>query len=130
MKEINTEIEINGSIDTVWEILTDFNSYPEWNSFIKKIEGKLKVGAQLKVYIEPPGGKGMTFKPKVIKLVPNSELRWLGQFLFPGLFDGEHIFELQKIDNIKVRFLHRENFNGLLVPLLWKSLNTNTRQGL
>ena len=129
MRELKTEIEINGSIDAVWEILTDFNSYPEWNPFIKKIEGELKVGAQLKVYIEPPGGKGMTFKPIVKRLEPKTEFKWLGHFLIPGIFDGEHIFQLEQINDNKIKFIHSEKFNGLLVPLFWRSLISNTKQG-
>jgi hypothetical protein len=129
MKELRTEIEINGSIDRVWEVLTNFKSFPDWNPFIKKIEGKLKVGEQLKVMIEPPDGKAMAFKPTVKILEPKTEFRWLGNFLFPGIFDGEHIFQLKQIDNNKTNFIHHENFNGLLVPLFWKSLNSNTRRG-
>ncbi|UCH66579.1 MAG: SRPBCC domain-containing protein [Ignavibacterium sp.] len=129
MKEINTVIEIDETIDQVWEILTDFSSFPKWNPFIKKIDGELKVGTQLQVLIEPPGGKAMTFKPTVKILEPKTEFRWLGNLLFPGIFDGEHIFQLEQIDNNKTKFIHRENFSGLLVPLFWKSLNSNTRNG-
>jgi hypothetical protein len=129
MKELKTEIEINGSTEKVWEVLTDFSSFPEWNPFIKRIEGELKIGAQLKVLIEPPGGKAMTFKPIVKILKPKSEFWWLGSLLIPGIFDGEHIFQLEQINDNKTKFIHRENFSGLLVPLFWKSLNRNTRQG-
>jgi hypothetical protein len=129
MKELKTEIEINGSTEKVWEVLTDFSSFPEWNPFIKRIEGELKIGAQLKVLIEPPGGKAMTFKPIVKILKPKSEFWWLGSLLMPGIFDGEHIFQLEQINDNKIKFIHRENFSGLLVPLFWKSLNRNTRQG-
>jgi len=129
MKELKTEIDINGTADQVWEVLTDFSSFPEWNPFIKKIEGEFKIGAKLKVYMEPPGGKGMTFKPVVKILKPKAEFWWLGSLLMPGIFDGEHIFQLEKIDNNKTKFIHRENFSGLLIPLFWKSLNSNTRQG-
>jgi hypothetical protein len=128
MRELRTEIEINGTIDQVWEVLTDFNSFPEWNPFIKKIEGELKVGAQLKVLIESPDGKVMTFKPTVKILEPITEFRWLGNLLIPGVFDGEHIFQLEQIDANKTNFVHRENFGGLLVPLFWKSVNSNTRR--
>jgi hypothetical protein len=129
MKELKTEIEINGTIDQVWDVLTDFSSFPEWNPFIKKIEGELKISAQLKVLIEPPGGKAMTFKAIVKILKPKSEFWWLGSLLIPGIFDGEHIFQLEQINDNKTKFIHRENFSGLLVPLFWKSLNRNTRQG-
>jgi len=129
MRGLRTEIEINGTIDRVWEVLTNFSSFFEWNPFIKRIEGDLKVGAQLKVLMEPPGGKAMTFKPIIKILEPNTEFRWLGSLLIPGIFDGEHIFQLEQINDNKIKFTHRENFSGLLVPLLWKSLNSTTRQG-
>ena len=92
MKELNTEIEINASANKVWDVLTDFKSFPGWNPFIQKIEGKIEVGAKLEVFIQPPDSKGMTFKPTLLKVEPNREIRWLGHLFFPGLFDGEHIF--------------------------------------
>ena len=128
-KELRTEILIEAPPEREWEGRTDFEQMPEWNPFIKKIEGDLKVGAQLKVLIEPPGGKAMTFKPVVKILEPKTEFRWLGNLLIPGIFDGEHIFQLEQINDNKIKFIHRENFSGLLVPLLWKSLNSTTRQG-
>jgi uncharacterized protein YndB with AHSA1/START domain len=35
MKELHTEIEIDASAERVWDILTDFASYPQWNPFIR-----------------------------------------------------------------------------------------------
>ena len=36
----------------------------------------------------------MTFAPTVIRAARNQELRWLGRLLLPGVFDGEHSFQL------------------------------------
>ena len=71
----------------------------------------------------------MTFKPVVTRVSENREFRWQGRLLFPGIFDGEHIFELEEAGDRKTNFVHRENFGGLLVPLLRKSLETATKQG-
>jgi hypothetical protein len=71
----------------------------------------------------------MTFKPKVLNAEPNRELRWLGHLLFPGLFDGEHSFTIQPLGESRVRFVQREEFKGLLVPLLARSLDNGTRRG-
>ena len=71
----------------------------------------------------------MTFKPRVTRVVPEREFRWLGRFLFPGLFDGEHIFEIKPLSENRSSLVQREEFRGLLVPLLWGSLDTRTRQG-
>ncbi len=117
MKEIYTEIEVNASSEEVWQVLTDFESYPEWNPFVTSAKGELKEGGRLKVRIEQPGGMAMTFKPTVVKTEPNKELRWLRHLMMPGLFDGEHIFTIEPADENKVRFVQREEFKGILVPL-------------
>lgn len=71
----------------------------------------------------------MTFRPTVLKAEPNRELRWLGHLLIPGLFDGEHIFTIEPLGANRVRFVQREIFTGLLVPLLASGLDTDTRRG-
>jgi hypothetical protein len=129
MKELYTEIEISASEEAVWKILVDLERFPEWNPFIKKAEGEVREGSRLEVRIEPPGGAAMTFKPVVKWAVRNREFRWQGRFLLPGLFDGEHSFEILPIDGRRVRFVQRETFRGLLVPLLWNALERSTKQG-
>ena len=129
MRELSTEIVINTTAAKIWAILTNLSRFAEWNPFIREAEGEVRKGSQLRVRIEPPGGKGMTFKPTVIKVVPEHEFRWLGRLLIPGLFDGEHIFEIHPIRENGARFIQREQFRGLLVPLLWRNLDSNTRQG-
>ena len=46
MRVISTEIEISASDEEVWQVLSDFDAYPEWNPFIKTIEGKLEAYPQ------------------------------------------------------------------------------------
>jgi hypothetical protein len=128
-KELITSIEINASPSAVWKVLTDFSRFPQWNPFIRSISGEATQGAQLHVQVQPPNGDGMTFHPKVLIAEPGYELRWLGRFLLPGIFDGEHRFQIESLDEHRVRFVHSEVFSGLLVPLLWNSLDTKTRQG-
>ena len=129
MKELRTEIEINASAGKVWAILTDLERYAEWNPFIPEADGEVKEGARLRVHIAPPGGKAMTFTPTVTLVEPERAFRWLGRLLLPGIFDGEHIYEITPLEEGRVRFVQRENFKGLLVPLFWKNLDTQTRQG-
>ena len=129
MKELRTEVEIQASDKRVWQLLTDFASFPQWNPFIRQAKGEAKVGARLEVHLQPSGASGMTFKPVVLKVEPNRELRWLGRLLIPGLFDGEHIFTIETLQANRIRFTQREVFTGLLVPLFARSLDTDTRRG-
>ena len=129
MNELCTEIEIQASDTRVWQLLTDFANFPKWNPFIRQAKGEVKVGAQLVIHVQPSGASGMTFKPVVLKVEPNRELRWLGHLLMPGLFDGEHTFTIETLEANRLRFTQREVFTGLLVPLFARSLNSDTQRG-
>uniref|UniRef100_UPI00321727A8 SRPBCC domain-containing protein n=1 Tax=uncultured Draconibacterium sp. TaxID=1573823 RepID=UPI00321727A8 len=117
-KEITTTIQINASSEIIWKILTDFEKYPEWNSFVKSVTGEVKAGNKIKVKIEPPEEKGMSFKPKIMTCEANKELSWIGHFLLPGIFDGEHKFELTDNGNGTTTFKQSEKFKGILVGIL------------
>ncbi len=129
MKQLHTEIQINASAETIWNILLDFENYKEWNPFIKSIKGDSSVGSKLIAELLQPDSKPMTIKPKVTSNKPNEEFSWLGHLLIPGLFDGNHIFQLERIDDQTTRFVHKENFRGILISFLWKMLDTKTRKG-
>lgn len=129
MKEIRTEIEIRATARRVWNILTDFASFPQWNPFILRAGGRIRAGERLDVRIQPPGERGMNFRPTVLRAEPDRELRWRGRFLIPGLLDGEHVFTLDPIGTDRVRFIQRERFMGLLLPFFARKLDAGTRRG-
>jgi hypothetical protein len=129
VKELRSEIEIGAPPERVWRVLTDFAAYPEWNPFIRRVSGRPEVDERLVVRMRPSGTRGMTFRPTVMKVEPSRELRWLGHLLVPGIFDGEHIFEIEELERDRVRFVQREVFKGLLVPLLARSLDRDTQRG-
>jgi len=128
-KEIISQIVIDASPERVWHLLTDFESFPQWNPFIRRAQGRPKAGGRIEVHIQPSGARGMTFRPKILKAEPNHELRWLGRLWMPWLFDGEHIFTIEPIGIRRVHFVQREIFTGLLVPFLKHGLETNTKRG-
>lgn len=117
MKELRTEIEINATPQRVWNILTDTSKFHEWNPFIHRLTGKLSQWEKLEVLLGESPTKSMTFRPTVLEATPPRTFRWLGTLLFKGLFDGEHIFEIEPLGPNRVRFIQREQFNGILVPL-------------
>lgn len=126
MKEVRTEIEINADPEKVWKILADFEKYDQWNPFINRIIGQAKQGGKIEIHIETPGGKSRKYGPTVTKVEQGRELRWLGKSL---LLNGEHIFAIEQLQAGRVRFVHREVFDGLLTLIFGRSLDTDVRQG-
>jgi hypothetical protein len=124
---IETSIDIEAPAARVWSILTNFESLPQWNRFILLIEGLGHLGERLSVSLDN-GGSVMKFRPVVVARRENTEFAWRGIVGASFLFTGEHRFQLDPLANGGTRFTQSEQFGGLLVPLLWKKLNTRTRQ--
>ena len=129
MECIETEIIIPASADQVWQVLTDFESYAQWNPFIKYLEGKAELGQTLVAKIAPKPNKLQTFKPRVLRAEAGVELRWLGKAFVGGLFDGEHSFKIEAAGQNEVRFIHGECFRGLLVKPLMGSMREDVKAG-
>ncbi len=128
MKELHTEIEIQASPEKVWQVLTDLANYPEWNPFIHHAIGKAEVDETVDIDFQPDS-KGLKLHCTVVKAEPHRELCWKYHVILPGLFRGEHSFTIEPLGADRVRFIDREIFNGLLVPLQAKDIDTNSRRG-
>jgi len=129
MKNLETEITINANSKEVWNVLMDHQEYPKWNPFIKHISGNTTKGANMKVTIQPEGKEPMNFTPIVLRNDKEKEFRWLGHLFVKGLFDGEHYFQLEDMGSNQTRFVHGENFSGLMAGVLMKMIGENTKKG-
>ncbi|MCP5119318.1 MAG: SRPBCC domain-containing protein [bacterium] len=128
MLELKTEIAIDAGPERVYEILSDFARYSEWNPFITRASGEAVAGRRFEMHMEPPGGKSMDFEPTLLRTEPGVELRWIGRMLLPGLFSGEHYFTLEARPG-GTHLIHGEYFRGLLIPLFRNGLETGVREG-
>jgi hypothetical protein len=125
--EIRTELEIAASASDVWRVLTDFPSYGEWNPFITEIEGGLVEDAKLRVVLSLPEGRDLRIAPRLVRCDAERELCWRGHLLFPGLFDGEHFFRLEALEERRTRFVQGENFSGILLRFAGTSITRAAR---
>jgi hypothetical protein len=115
-KRISTDVIINAPINKVWVELTDFNKYPDWNPFIRKVSGDIKKGNNIQVTFQIQGSNPIVFTPEIKLYEANNIFQWEGRLLIPGIFTGRHTFQLIKIDPNKTKLIQKENFNGILVP--------------
>ena len=109
---------IDAPPEAVWREMTDFASFPQWNPFIREASGRLEPGERLKIRLRLDRGLKMTFKPRVTKVEPNRELRWLATLGRPGVFDVDRAFQIEPRD-VGVRFVMSEECTGFLTPLMF-----------
>jgi hypothetical protein len=111
------EVNIHAKPERVWNLLTDAQNFPRWNSTVTAIEGQIREGEQLRVHV--PGTK-RTFTPQVSGVVPCERMTWTGGFA--PLFKGVRTFELKARADGSTDFFMAERFSGLLLPLVKSSL--------
>jgi hypothetical protein len=119
MKSFRAEIAIAASPETVWRILTDAPGWTTWNTTVDKIEGRIELGARVKVY--PKISPGRAFPVLVTEFTPPHKMVWTGGMSLGFLFKGVRIYTLTPQGG-SVRFVMEEAFSGLLSPMIEKSI--------
>ncbi|MCB2205838.1 SRPBCC domain-containing protein [bacterium] len=123
-KEIRTDIVIRAPKHIVWNILSDFDNYSDWNPYHVRVERlahranstNIEQHDRIQVFIHKPNGDSLDLEAEITRLDPGLALYW-GEGL-PGIFSGEHRFILEEIDSVTTRVRHDEDFWGLALPVV------------
>jgi len=112
-RETTVSVDINASTKKVWNLLTDAESIPTWNSTILSIEGNIALGQkiQLKSYLDPK----RVFKLTVKVFEPEKLLVW-------GDAMGRREYRLTTNSEEQTRFTMTEKIGGPLFPLFAKMI--------
>ena len=115
--DLRTETLLPAPPERVWEVLTDFPSFPEWNPLVLEARGAAEPGARVHLLVPnlASPGKLARIPARIIRFEPARELAWVGGV--PGLFRGEHYWSLAPAAG-GTRLQHGERLGGLL-PRLW-----------
>ena len=98
----------------VWEVLTDFSGFHEWNPMVVSAEGNAIEGSSAKLHYRSSIGLHLRFEVRITRAEPHRELRWIGSRL--GV-SGDHYFQLSPTD-FGTHFVHGEVFRGPLAGRL------------
>jgi hypothetical protein len=118
VKIFEASTAISASPETIWEILADSDSYPDWDSSTDHIEGKLALGETVKFFTKL---SDQAFPVKVTVFEPGMKMVLTGGMPF-GLFKSERTHTLTLEEDGQTTFHTKEIFSGLLLPLFGKNL--------
>lgn len=118
MKAFFSSITIAAPASKIWDLLTDTAAWPRWNSTIDKVEGSVALGKTVKVHAKASPGR--PFPARVVEIVPEVRMVWRGGMPL-GLFRGLRTFTLTPQYG-RIRFDMREEFTGLLSPVMERSI--------
>ncbi len=115
---VQAETEIDAPAAVVWAVLTDMEAYDAWSTMLHYRGGALAEGGTIQLRLSLPNGPSYNFAPRVIALEPERRFTWRATTGVRGIFDGEHSFELAPLAGGRTFLLNREQYSGLLAPLL------------
>jgi hypothetical protein len=106
---VRSSMDVHAPIDRVWNILTDFGRWPEWNSAVTEMEPS------------GPVGVGMTFRwragsvinSQVFRVTPPTVIAWTGRTM--GI-DAVHVWRLAP-SGLGTTVTTEESFQSMLVRL-------------
>lgn len=114
---IASEVTVEAPVETVWRILTDFESYERWNPLVTSVAGEARLGAELDIALEPPDSDRQELSSEITILRPNRKLAWMSRQLLPGVSDREYEVILEPLGDDFVRVVMHKRFEGILIPL-------------
>jgi hypothetical protein len=115
MRRFATSVVIHAHPETIWALLTDAAGYKQWNSTVEKIEGRIAANEKLTVFARTAPGRG--FLLQVTEFAPPREMVWTSGMPL-GLFNGARRYTLTPSAQDGVGFAMREEYSGLLAPLI------------
>jgi hypothetical protein len=105
-----------GTKQEVWDTLTDFAAYEEWNPVVTEASGEAREGGELDLEAQLPGHDPESLEAKVLIFRPERKLRWQDRLLLPGIRDWEYEFVLEPVEGGRVRVVQLLRIEGLLAP--------------
>jgi len=119
MKTFEAAAAIEASAERVWALLIDVARWPEWNTTVEKVVGQVAQGARVTVHTKLSPNRA--FPVQVAELDAPRRMVWRGGMPL-GLFVGTRTFTIASQSHGRVAFEMREEFTGLLAPLITKSI--------
>jgi uncharacterized protein YndB with AHSA1/START domain len=109
---------IQATPERVWSVLTDAAAWPNWDSGVTKVDGRVALGEKLTVAVE--ANPGRSFPVKVVQLSAPERMVVLGGMPVK-LFTGRRTYSLVPEGN-GTRFTMREEYTGPLAGMMIKSI--------
>lgn len=111
-------ININANPETIWKLLSDASKISDWNSTIISLSGEIALNQTIN--LKSTAAPERTFNLKVTTLNAPHKMVW--EDGMAPMFKGVRTYTLTANDDGTTDFAMRENFSGVMLPMIKSSL--------
>jgi len=130
MPSLYTEIEINASRTTVWDVLVQKRKWLYWNTYLydRSPNRPFRQGERVMLSLKRESQETETeIEPIITLLQPDVSLQWV--YSAPG-FRCQHRFDLQDVGPHRTRYSHRVSFSGTLSSFFLPFIRKEEQRGV
>ncbi|HWU78949.1 MAG TPA: SRPBCC domain-containing protein [Caulobacter sp.] len=113
-RAVEHRIGVQAPAEVVWEVVSDFAAWKDWNPLYRKAEGQMKIGTALTLEQHLPGEPPKVIAPMVQDWVPYEQLHWRSTRL-GGFVTAIRYLEIEAMGPNNSTFSNGELFMGLLL---------------
>jgi hypothetical protein len=118
MRHYESSVLIGASPESVWAVLADASRYPDWDSGVTAVDGDIVDGGRITVHAAANPRRAF---PVLVALDPPRLMVWTGGLPL-GLFRGTRTFGLDDAPGGATLFTVREEYTGLLLGPVWRTM--------
>lgn len=126
MTTLTTSIEINAPIELVWNVLTDFSKYTDWNRFTPIVETSGRLGDGVTLHVNLSSGNKLTKSQLIIEQFEPYTLCWGDDNLF---VKAHRTQTLEQLGPTKTLYQSVEPFAGLIKPIIMLAYKDKLMRG-
>lgn len=130
MASFYTEIDITAPKQQVWQVLFQKDQWKYWNTFLFDRDSEVAFMQGCEVFLSLrrlPHEEETEFEPLITRVQPNACLSWVSSI--PG-FRNEYVFELQEIGVGRTKYIHKNNYSGILTRVFLPFIRDDERRGI
>ena len=108
---IEHRLGIAAPAHVIWQVLADLEGWGAWNPLYPKVEGKLRIGEELRVTEQLSGFDPEIITPTVVDWVPDAQIIWRMAQSF-GFLKRLRYFEIDTLSDEGCIFANGEDWYG------------------
>lgn len=130
MPRFDSRIRVRASAARVWDVLSDFGRYAEWNPLFPSAEGSPADGSPVRLTLKPPFGRRVELRGRIARAEPERALVLQTRMAAPGLYRCRSEFGIEaEPETEAVRLHHVQVYGGGLLSLVAGARGMKMREG-
>ncbi|MBF6185274.1 MULTISPECIES: SRPBCC domain-containing protein [Nocardia] len=126
---IDSTVYIDAPAATVWEVLTDFDSYGQWNPFVLECATSLVPGEPIDMVVDLGGGKPKRQREYMRSHTPGREFSYTMKPIPLGTLRSLRSHTVTEVSPERTRYESHFELGGWLHPVVAAALGARLRHG-